>query len=111
MRSAFKFVGWAFTFAFCHMTLLAASGSILIGRGIHRLDHPQFQVTALDRACQILVLILEEPYESLRRIAHVPEGWINVIPGYACSFLWGSVAAFVLLKMQGVRTKARLTRS
>ena len=82
VRFALRFSALVGVFAFSHVVLLAFSGSILIGRGLHRLDHPEFPVTVVDRTCQILVLVLEEPYESLKRIADFP-GWIDLITGWA----------------------------
>ena len=109
VRSAFKFIALPGMFAFFHVVLLAFSGSVLIGRGIHRLDHPEFPVTALDRTCQVLVLVLEEPYESLKHITDLSGGWIDLITGCACSLMWGSVAALLFLRIARLRARARLT--
>ena len=79
VRSTKRFIALAVGFSFCHIALLAVSGSILIARGLHRLDHAEFPVTALDRTCQVLVLILEEPDETFKRITNI-EGWISIIP-------------------------------
>lgn len=111
VRSAFKFIALAALFAFFHVVILAFSTSVLVGRGLHRLDHPEFPVTALDRTCQVLVLVLEEPDESLKQLAGRPGGWIDLIIGLACSFMWGSAAALLCLSIARLRARARFARA
>ena len=59
----------------------------------------------MDRVGRGLVRVLVEPYESLKRIADLPEGWPSVIPALAGNLIWGSVAALLVLKL--VRVRAR----
>jgi len=105
VRSALKFVALAVVFAFCHAILLGSILSFLAERGIHRLDHPEIPVATVDRVGRGLVRVLAEPYESLERIADLPEGWPSVIPQLAGNLIWGSVAALLFLKL--VRVRAR----
>jgi hypothetical protein len=105
VRLALRFGVLAGVFAFVQVALLAFSGSILMGRGVHRLDHPEFPVTAVDRTCQALVIVLQEPYESLKRLSvSRPGGWIDFLAGSANSLMWGSVAAFLFLRIRRTGT-------
>ncbi len=92
-RSVTRFVRLAVLLAFCHWLVLVISSSIAIGRGVHRIDHPEFPLTALDRFCMVLVRILQEPLSTVERIVEVPPAWPGILVGVTFSLLWGAAIA------------------
>lgn len=64
---------------------------------MHRLDHPEFPETALERVCKLATSILEQPYGVFIRVTHFPGGWLTLAPGLLSSLLWGAAFTFVYL--------------
>ena len=92
-----SFVRLTVIFAFVHWLLLCTSSMVVMGRGVHRLDHPEFPVTTVERLCMALTSVLQQPYESFVHATHFPGGWVSIVPGILTSLLWGAVAASVLV--------------
>jgi hypothetical protein len=92
-----RFVRLTVIFAFVHWLLLVTSSMVVMGRGIHRLDHPEFPVTTVERLCREVMSMLQQPYEFLVRATHFPGGWVRIVPGILNSLLWGVLSASVLM--------------
>ena len=91
--SVTRFLRLTVLLAFCHWLVLVISAGIAIGRGVHRIDHPEFPLTALDRVCMVLVRILQEPLSTVERIVEIPTGWPGTVVGVTFSLLWGATLA------------------
>src|SRR5262249_41703572 len=96
-KTAKRFLGLTALFAFVHWLLLIASFGVAFGRGIHRLDHPEFPVTLLERICRTILAILQQPYEAFDGMAHFPRGWVTLTLGLLNSLLWGATFALIFL--------------
>jgi hypothetical protein len=83
-------------FGVAHWLLLVVSSALSL-IGLRRLDNPELPVTTVERICGVIISVLDEPYETFRRIAGYPGGWRDLIAGVMNSFLWGAAVAAVLL--------------
>jgi hypothetical protein len=86
-------------FAIAHWFLLVVSGTLTL-IGMRRLDHPELPVTTIERVCGVIVSVLQEPYETFRRIAGFPGGWPMVIAAVLNSLLWGAAVASVVIVLR-----------
>jgi hypothetical protein len=84
-------------FAFWQWLLLAFSSLVMMGRCMHRLDHPEFPVTALEQIWRIIMSVLEQPYDAFVRVTHFPLGWVTLAPGLLTRLLWGSTFAWIFM--------------
>src|SRR5438046_1030659 len=100
-RTIARFFGLATLLAFCHWLVLVFSAGIAMGRGLHRIDHPEFPVTFLERTCIVLMRVLQEPLNTVERIFQIPRGWPGIVVGMVFSLLWGAALAFCVLAVSG----------
>ena len=94
-----RFVGLAAAFAVAHWLLLVISSITVLALGMRRLDHPEIPVTTLERACRIVMFILEQPYDAFVHAMHLG-GWVTIAPGILSSLLWGATLAWLTLLMR-----------
>jgi|SRR6185312_2095310 len=103
----YVFLNRTVLFAFFHWLLLIASFGVAYGRGIHRLDDPEFPVTGLERICGAISTTLQQPYEALDSVAHFPRGWVTLTLGLLNGLLWGAVFALIFLVISQQRHRVR----
>ena len=108
-KTARRFLGLTALFAFFHWLLLIGSAGVALARGMHRLDHPEFPVTVLERICGTISAILQQPYEAFDSVAHFPRGRaILAVLDLLNSLLWGGTFALGYLFI--IRRKRRMTQ-
>jgi hypothetical protein len=102
-----RFIILTVLFAFSHLLLSLVSFGIAFGRGLHRIDHPEFPVTTVERICVVLVPILDEPYDGLKRLTGISQGWPDLLVGVLCTLLWGAVLSFIFLAVTRLKDAVR----
>ena len=88
-----RFVVAAILFSICHWFLFLFSGALLAGRGLHRIDHPEFPLTAVDRFCDLLLGVLELPCEVFYDLVGLSD--IGPTSTLMCSLAWGAALAVI----------------
>src|SRR5215470_14200659 len=89
-----RYVKLTILFTFCHPLLLIICFSVAFSRRMHRLDHPDFPVTISEKVSNIMLRVLEQPYEATSRLTHFSKPWQSTLE-LLNSVLWAAMCAFV----------------